>query len=95
LQSPSYDGERHPYSPFPFSVPCIAIQPHKELNLKISRYLPPVMLLLSFAVRSAHAQGGCTDSPEASTDVLMLVGSVGMVHGSLLLKRLVQRVRSR
>ena len=29
-----------------------------------------------------HAQGGCVDSPEAPTDVLMLVGSIGMVYGS-------------
>jgi len=29
-----------------------------------------------------HAQGGCVDSPEAPTDVLMLVGLIGMVFGS-------------
>jgi XrtJ-associated TM-motif-TM protein len=29
-----------------------------------------------------HAQSGCSDSPEAPTDVLMLVGSIGMMFGS-------------
>jgi XrtJ-associated TM-motif-TM protein len=28
------------------------------------------------------AQGGCVDSPEAPTDVLLLVGSIGMIFGS-------------
>ncbi len=44
----------------------------------------------------AHAQGGgvdCQESPEASTDVLMLVGAIGMVHGSRLLKHLAGRLR--
>ncbi len=66
--------------------------------LKIAKYVPLAALLLLFITVSAHAQGGgvdCQESPEASTDVLMLVGSVGMVHGSLLLKKFVQRLRSR
>ena len=69
-----------------------------ELPLKIARYAPLAALMLLFIAASAHAQGGgvdCTDSPEASTDVLMLVGSVGMVHGSLFLKKFVRRLRSR
>jgi XrtJ-associated TM-motif-TM protein len=63
--------------------------------LKNTGYICLTVLTLLFISASAHAQGGCTDSPEASTDVLMLVGSVGMVHGSLLLKKFVGRLRSR
>jgi XrtJ-associated TM-motif-TM protein len=51
-------------------------------------------LTLTFATASLHAQGGCFDSPEAPTDVLMLVGSVGMFYGSSLLMKLVRRNRS-
>jgi XrtJ-associated TM-motif-TM protein len=32
---------------------------------------------------SLHAQGGCTDSPEAPTLVLMVVGAVGLSAGCL------------
>jgi XrtJ-associated TM-motif-TM protein len=40
-----------------------------------------------------HAQGGCVDSPEASTDVLMLVGSIGMICGSSLAMKILRRDR--
>jgi XrtJ-associated TM-motif-TM protein len=52
-------------------------------------------LLLVVATTSAHAQGGCFDSPEAPTDVLMLVGSAGMFYGSSVLMKVVRRKRSR
>ena len=35
-----------------------------------------------------HAQSGCSDSPEAPTDMLMLVGSVGMIYGSSVVAKL-------
>jgi len=42
-----------------------------------------------------HAQGGCEDSPEAPTDILMLVGIVGMFYGSSLVLKLIRRRRMR
>ncbi|AEU36769.1 PExPT-CTERM protein [Granulicella mallensis] len=56
------------------------------------RFLAALSLLL--AATSAYAQGGCSDSPEAPTYVLMLVGSVGMFYGSSVLMKLVRRKRS-
>jgi len=40
-----------------------------------------------------HAQGGCVDSPEAPTDVLMLVGSIGMMYGSSVVMRQLRKRR--
>jgi XrtJ-associated TM-motif-TM protein len=40
-----------------------------------------------------HAQGGCVDSPEAPTDVLMLVGSIGMMYGSSVAMKVLRRSR--
>jgi XrtJ-associated TM-motif-TM protein len=52
-------------------------------------------LLFGFALLMipvlAHAQGGCVDSPEAPTDVLMLVGSIGMVYGSSVVTKMLRR----
>jgi XrtJ-associated TM-motif-TM protein len=45
-------------------------------------------VLLLLVTVSAHAQQGCTDSPEAPTDILMLVGAVGLFQGSRLFQRL-------
>ncbi len=59
--------------------------------MKILRYLSLSVLVIGFAAMSAHAQDGCTDSPEAPTDVLMLVGAIGMVYGSRVLERIVRR----
>ncbi len=50
--------------------------------------------LLVLSTTSLHAQRGCFHSPEAPTGLLMLVGSVGMVGGSSLLRKLAAR-RSR
>jgi len=40
---------------------------------------------------SLHAQGGCTDSPEAPTALLMFVGSAGMFYGSFALRKVLGR----
>jgi len=40
-----------------------------------------------------HAQSGCSDSPEAPTDMLMLVGSVGMIYGSSVVAKLLRKSR--
>jgi XrtJ-associated TM-motif-TM protein len=50
-----------------------------------------IAVLLFLATVSAHAQSGCADSPEAPTDILLLVGTVGLFHGS----RLFQKLRKR
>jgi XrtJ-associated TM-motif-TM protein len=41
-----------------------------------------------------HAQGGCVDSPEAPTDVLMLIGAVGMTFGSSVVMKIARKRRS-
>lgn len=46
--------------------------------------------LLAFAT-SLHAQNGCTDSPEAPTALLMLIGSAGMLYGPYLLRKVLRR----
>ena len=38
-----------------------------------------------------HAQSGCSDSPEAPTDVLMLVGSLGMIFGSSVAMKMLRK----
>ena len=38
-----------------------------------------------------YAQSGCSDSPEAPTDVLMLVGSIGMIYGSSVMTKLLRK----
>jgi len=47
--------------------------------------------LFFVSVTALHAQGGCVDSPEAPTDVLMLVGSIGMVYGSSVVARMLHK----
>ena len=50
-------------------------------------------------VTGSHANGGgsspnltgCTDSPEASTIILMLVGTVGIYFGSMFFARMARR----
>jgi XrtJ-associated TM-motif-TM protein len=49
----------------------------------------------SIACRSMYAQGGCLDSPEAPTDVLMCVGVTGMFYGSSIAMKVLRRIRAR
>ncbi len=56
--------------------------------MRIARVSALFAVVLLLATLSAHAQHGCTDSPEAPTDVLMLVGAVGLFQGSRLFQRL-------
>ena len=60
-----------------------------------ARYIVLTALTLLFASASLHAQGGCLDSPEAPTDVLMLVGSAGMFYGSSMVMKVLRRRSSR
>jgi len=43
------------------------------------------------SVTALHAQGGCVDSPEAPTDVLMLVGSIGMIYASSVVTKMLRK----
>ncbi len=43
------------------------------------------------ASTSLHAQSGCTDSPEAPTMILLLVGMAGMFYGSSLLMKMLRQ----
>jgi XrtJ-associated TM-motif-TM protein len=54
--------------------------------------LPLITVFLAVPV-AMHAQGGCVDSPEAPTDVLMLVGSVGMMYGSSVVMKMLRKNR--
>ena len=47
------------------------------------------------ACHPLYAQGGCLDSPEAPTDVLMGVGVVGMFYGSSIAMKVLRRIRAR
>lgn len=66
-----------------------------ELQLIKIRYviLPPLALLIATA--PLHAQDGCTDSPEAPTALLMLVGTAGMFFGSSVLRKVLRRAGNR
>ena len=64
---------------------------HKELVMIKARYATLAALALLFVSASLHAQSGCVDSPEAPTDVLMLVGFVGMFYGSSALMKVFRR----
>lgn len=52
-----------------------------------------VILALLGSAATLHAQGGCADSPEAPTDVLLLVGSAGMFYGSSFVMKAIRKVR--
>lgn len=45
-----------------------------------------IVMLLFLRATSLHAQSGCTDSPEAPTDILLLVGAVGLAKGPAIAK---------
>jgi len=59
------------------------------------RFIILVVFTLLSASNLLHAQGGCTDSPEAPTGILMIVGTVGMFYGSLLMRKVLGRCRGR
>jgi len=61
--------------------------------MKLLRFVLGALLLFLAVPVVMHAQGGCVDSPEAPTDVLMLVGSVGMLYGSSVAMKILRRSR--
>jgi len=62
--------------------------------MKKSLFVLGTALFLS-VVLPLHAQGGCEDSPEAPTDILMLIGTAGMFYGSSVVMKLLRRNRNR
>jgi XrtJ-associated TM-motif-TM protein len=58
----------------------------------IQRILFAIFAVMFFSLH-AHAQGGCVDSPEAPTDLLVLVGSTGMIFGSSLVMKALRRYK--
>ena len=55
------------------------------------RYVVLSAIALLLVSTSLQAQGGCVDSPEAPTALLMLVGTVGMFYGPLVVRKLFGR----
>jgi XrtJ-associated TM-motif-TM protein len=60
-----------------------------------ARHLTPPAVVFLICAASVHAQTGCTDSPEAPTAFLMLVGAVGIFYGSSVLRKLLSRIGSK
>jgi XrtJ-associated TM-motif-TM protein len=54
-----------------------------------------VAIACSVVCQHLSAQGGCLDSPEAPTDVLMGVGVAGMFYGSSIAMKVIRRIRGR
>jgi XrtJ-associated TM-motif-TM protein len=61
--------------------------------MKVFRISLLVALMFLAVPAVMHAQSGCSDSPEAPTDVLMLVGSLGMVFGSSVVMKMMRKFR--
>jgi XrtJ-associated TM-motif-TM protein len=58
------------------------------------RHIVFIAVALLCATTLLHAQfDGCEDSPEAPTDILMLVGSIGMFYGSSVVMKMFRRGR--
>jgi XrtJ-associated TM-motif-TM protein len=52
--------------------------------MRTARFALFALLAFIAVPTGMYAQGGCVDSPEASTDILMLIGTIGMIYGSSL-----------
>lgn len=66
--------------------------------IKKSYVVLAALVLLPFAT-SLYSQtgtgGGCVDSPEAPTALLMLIGSVGIFYGPFALKKVLCRCKKK
>lgn len=52
-------------------------------------------LALLCTTASLHAQRGCHRSPEAPTDVLLLVGSIGTIFGSSFVMKAIRKIAAK
>jgi XrtJ-associated TM-motif-TM protein len=72
-----------------------AMKPSSHTRMRALRTGVFVAIACSIACKSLYGQGGCLDSPEAPTDVLMGVGVVGMFYGSSIAMKVLRRIRAR
>lgn len=56
-----------------------------------NRYVVLSALALLSCATLLRAQGGCVDSPEAPTALLVLIGTVGVFSGSTVLRKMLHR----
>jgi XrtJ-associated TM-motif-TM protein len=56
-------------------------------------YILSALAFISLSTLLRAQISGCDDSPEAPTDILMLVGSIGMFYGSSVVMKLIRRKR--
>jgi XrtJ-associated TM-motif-TM protein len=49
------------------------------------------ILIVSISLNAQGTGGGCVDSPEAPTALLLLVGSAGIFYGPYLLRKVLRR----
>ena len=63
----------------------------------IKKNILSLSLLLLFSTASLYARPrkGCTLSPEAPTDVLLLVGSIGTFYGSSVVMKAVRKIAAK
>ena len=59
-------------------------------RMKEFRFALSAILMVLAVPAVMHAQSGCSDSPEAPTDVLLMIRSVGMIYGSSLAMKLLR-----
>jgi XrtJ-associated TM-motif-TM protein len=64
-------------------------------RMRTIRYIVLAAVVCSIAFKPLYAQGGCLDSPEAPTDILMGVGVAGMFYGSSIVMKVLRRIRAR
>jgi XrtJ-associated TM-motif-TM protein len=63
----------------------------RRCKMNKTRFVILSTLALLACAASLQAQSGCTDSPEAPTALLMLVGTAGMFYGSSVLRKVLGR----
>ena len=88
MQSPFAMGTH-----FHYTAPTLPAG-QESVMIKV-RYAALAALVLLLASTSLHAQGGCVNSPEAPTTVLVLVGSVGIFYGSSVVRKVLHRFGKR
>jgi XrtJ-associated TM-motif-TM protein len=68
------------------------VYPGENRLMKI-KFAVLAALFLACGSASLFAQTGCFDSPEAPTDVLLVVGSAGMFYGSSFVMKALRKRR--
>jgi XrtJ-associated TM-motif-TM protein len=71
------------------------MNPSSYAQARTTRYVVLAAVACLIACKPLYAQGGCTDSPEAPTDVLMGIGVAGMFYGSSIAMQVLRRIQGR